>query len=207
MQKRLHSITLPWPNPHCQLIPVSASTCMHVWMKHIASASGAGEDGRWHGCPLHVCFFLGRTMHLSELLLKEGKGISVHGQLAGSMPRTHPSPYVSTHTDTHSAIKRHGPQLKYLPGTCKQKVAQEIMINPRLLYDSTLHPCLSADNGDSNIKFVYSFYYETCKTHHLGILSRMIYHKSKWDLCWLWCVSCLWYRVGLGNTITHQLTM
>lgn len=111
-------------------------------MKHIAGASGGGENSRWQGCPRHVCF-LGRTIHLSELLLKEGKGISVHGQLAGIVPRTHPSPLcVHTHTDTHSAINWHGPRLKYLPGTCKQKAVQEIMINPCLSYLTALFSSL-----------------------------------------------------------------
>lgn len=74
------------------------------------------------GQPPSCLLFGERTMHLSELLLKEGKGISVHGQLAGSVPRTHPS---SPSMSTHSAINWHGPRLKYLPGTCKQKTVRK----------------------------------------------------------------------------------
>lgn len=41
-------------------------------------------------------------------------------QTAGRQRASHPPLSLHVHTDTHSAINRHGPWLNYLPGTCKQ---------------------------------------------------------------------------------------
>lgn len=76
--------------------------CWCCWWRRVGVVGWGGGVGRWQGCPRHVCF-LGRTMHLSELLLKEATGIWVHRQLAGSMLPTHPpSPTPRPHTQTHT---------------------------------------------------------------------------------------------------------
>ena len=77
---------------------VSIYVCAYEWGVYLVLVvEGRTADGR--AAPVMSAFW-GRTMHLSELLLKEGKGIWVHGQLAGSVPRTRPSPSVSTHRHT-----------------------------------------------------------------------------------------------------------
>lgn len=77
---------------------VSIYVCAYEWSVYLVLVvEGRTADGR--AAPVMSAFW-GRTMHLSELLLKEGKGIWVHGQLAGSVPRTRPSPSVSTHRHT-----------------------------------------------------------------------------------------------------------
>lgn len=101
--------TAAHPPQHAHTPPadprVSITLCVCVCV-NVAGASGGGENSRWQGCPHRVCFFGGEQCIFSELLLKEGKGISVHGQLAGSVPRTHPSlplcVHAQTHTQTHT---------------------------------------------------------------------------------------------------------
>lgn len=80
-------------------------------------------------------------MHLSERLLKEGKGISVHGQLAGSVPRP-PAPRLSlhVHTQTHTLqLTGTGLGLNIYQAHANKSLFWNIMINPRLRCEGLFH--------------------------------------------------------------------
>lgn len=91
---------------------------------------GGGLEEQMAGLVLVMSAFFwggvggGRTMHLSESLIEGGEG-DLSGRTAGRQRASHlpcPGPArPGPSTYTHSAINWHGPQLKYLPGACKQK--------------------------------------------------------------------------------------
>lgn len=97
MQTRLHNASQQQPSlpsPHRQLIPRSPSTCSIMNRPHTAAVAAAsrgcgGLEEQMAGLVLIMSAFFWkvgrRTMDLS---LKEGKGIWVDRQLAGSVPCT-----------------------------------------------------------------------------------------------------------------------
>lgn len=82
-----------------------------------------GADGGTS--PRHVCFFFGRLGGEQWISLIEGGEGDLSRRTAGRQRASHPPcpglfrPGPSMYT--HSAINWHGPRLKYLPGTYKQK--------------------------------------------------------------------------------------